>query len=172
MNFKKFFKSLKRDNVFNEITYDDFEDIIREKKTSLFVIGGAWCDEFQAVISLADKVAKEAGIAKIDVYDPRFVNVFNEIEDLRDCLTLEHKLKYYYIVEHTGFKNTELVQDTLIAKMEVPTFFAIKDGVCLDYFTALYVTDNGGKTIHLKDDSTDKTNEFIERFKTLAKSLA
>ena len=52
--------------------------------------------------------------------------------------------------------------------MEVPTFFAIKNGTCVDYFTSKYIKD---PFIREKDNLEDKTLEFITRFKQLISKM-
>ena len=169
MNFLSDFKYLTdENNIYKEISYDEFKELLDGFHSALIIVGGSWSEEFQAVAAEVNKIAKEEKLSEIYVYDPRFINVFKEEEDLRDCLTLENKLKYYYIVEHTGFKAPELVRDTLIAKMEVPTFFAIKNGTCVDYFTSKYIKD---PFIREKDNLEDKTLEFITRFKQLISKM-
>ncbi len=169
MDFCSEFKYLKdKEHVYKEITYEELSNLIDSFGSGLVIIGGSFSDKMQAIIKETNDIAKREGLDEILVYNPRFINVFNEVEDLRDCLTLENKLKYYYIVEKTGFKSDTLVRDTLIAKMNVPTFFAIKNGTCVDYFTSRYIKD---PYIHLKDDLEDRTLEFDIRLTSLIRKL-
>ena len=130
------------ENVFKYIKYEEFEDLLNNFGSGLVIVGGSYSENMQAIIKETNDIAKREGLESVLIYNPRFINVFQEEEDLRDCLTLENKLKYYYIVEKTGFKSDSLVRDTLIAKMDIPTFFAIKNGTCVDYFTSRYIKDH------------------------------
>ena len=96
--------------------------------------------------------------------------MFKEEEDLRDCESLEHKLDYYYLIEKIGYKNknNELVRDTLIQKMETPTFIVIKNGSVIDYFTSEYIRD---PYIRLEDSTDDKTMEFNSRITNMIRKL-
>ncbi len=156
------------ENVFRYIKYEEFEDLLNNFGSGLVIVGGSYSENMQAIIKETNDIAKREGLESVLIYNPRFINVFQEEEDLRDCLTLENKLKYYYIVEKTGFKSDSLVRDTLIAKMDIPTFFAIKNGTCVDYFTSRYIKD---PYIHLKDDLEDRTLEFDARLTSLIRRL-
>ena len=156
------------ENVFVDLKYEDLIQILDNFGSALVIIGGSLSENMQAVMKEVNDIAKREGVEKVLVYNPRFINVFQEEEDLRDCLTLENKLKYYYIVEKTKFKSDTLVRDTLIAKMDVPTFFAIKNGTCVDYFTSKYVKD---PYIHLENDLEDRTLEFDLRLTSLIRKL-
>ncbi len=169
MDFCQDFKYLNdEENVFKEIQYEELSQLLDSFGSGLVIIGGSFSKHMQAIIKEVNDIAKREGIEEVLVYNPRFINVFHEEEDLRDCLTLENKLKYYYIVEKTGFKSDSLVRDTLIAKMDVPTFFAIKNGTCVDYFTSKYIKD---PYIHLADDLEDRTLEFDMRLTALIRRL-
>lgn len=156
------------DNVYKEINYDELLNMLDNFGSGLVIIGGSFSDNMQAIIKETNDIAKREGVEEILIYNPRFINVFQEEEDLRDCLTLENKLKYYAIVEKTKFKSNTLVRDTLISKIEVPTFFAIKNGTCVDYFTSKYIKD---PYIRLENDLEDRTLEFDMRLTTLIRKL-
>lgn len=169
MDFCSEYKYLNDENhILKDIPYEELENILNNFGSALVVIGGSFSDTTQAIIKELNDIAKREGLEEVLIYNPRFINVFQEEEDLRDCLTLENKLKYYAIVEKTGFKNTTLVRDTLIAKIDVPTFFAIKNGTCVDYFTSKYIKD---PYIRLKDDLEDRTLEFDMRLTSLIRKL-
>jgi len=156
------------EHVFKDITYDEFSYMLDNFGSGLVIIGGSFSENVQAVMKEVNDIAKREGLEEVLVYNPRFINVFQEEEDLRDCLTLENKLKYYNIVEKTNFKSDTLVRDTLIAKIEVPTFFAIKNGTCVDYFSSKYIKD---PYIHLENDLEDRTLEFDIRLTSLIRKL-
>ncbi len=169
MDFCSEFKYLNdEENVYKEISYDDLIGLLDNFGTGLVLVGGSFSDKVQAIIKETNDIAKREGLEEVFVYNPRFINIFKEVEDLRDCLTLENKLKYYYLIEKTGYKSDSLVRDTLIAKMRVPTFLAIKNGTCVDYFTSNYYKD---PYIHLKDDLEDRTLEFDLRLTSLIRKL-
>ena len=167
MDFSKEFKYLNDQNsVFKEIDYNEFRDMIDEFKSGIILIGGPWSPRTQAVIREANDIFKREKIGVVYFYNPRTINVFKEEEDLRDCLSLESKLDYYYLVEKLGIKNKEnkLVENTLIQKMYVPLFVSLKNGTCNDYFNANYVKD---PYIHKPNDIEDKTLEFDKRLMEL-----
>lgn len=169
MDFCSEYKYLNDENhILKDISYEELENMLNNFGSGLVMIGGNFSQKTQAVIKEVNDIAKREGLSEVLVYNPRFINVFNEVEDLRDCLTLENKLKYYAIVEKTGFKSDSLVRDTLIAKMNVPTFFAIKNGTCVDYFTSRYIKD---PYLRLSDDLEDRTLEFDLRLTSLIRKL-
>ncbi len=169
MDFCSEYKYLSdKDNILKDIPYDTLSDLLDNFGSGLVVIGGSFSENMQAIIKELNDIAKREGLEEVLVYNPRFINVFQEVEDLRDCLTLENKLRYYYIVEKTGFKSDTLVRDTLIAKIDVPTFFAIKNGTCVDYFTSRYIKD---PYIRLPNDLEDRTLEFDLRLTSLIRKL-
>ena len=170
MNFCEDFKYLKDENhVFVEIEYWDFREMIQGHKTGFVIIGGPWSPRTQAVIKESNEIFKREKVDKVYFYNPRTINIFKEEEDLRDCLSLESKLDYYYLVEKLGIKNKEnkWVENTLIQKMYVPLFVSLKDGVCTDYFNANYLKD---PYIHKPNDIEDKTLEFDKRLTQLINS--
>ena len=171
MDFCSKFHHLNDENhLYKEITYDDLKDKFYNRESGLFLIGGDWCPKTQAIIKEANAIAKREGLDVIYFYDPRFINVFGEVEDVRDCLTLEHKLDYYFIIERLGYKNFrgELVKDTLIQKMDSPTFFVLKDGISRGYFTTRYIKD---PYIRLESDLDDKTLEFDKELTELISKM-
>ncbi len=146
-------------HIIQSISYDELIQLLDGFGTGLVFIGGPWCANCQAIIKELNEVAKKFGLEAIFNYDPRFINVFKEEEDLRDCKTLENKLKYYAIVEKLKFKSDELVVDTLIPRMHVPFIFGIKNGSCIGYYSPELIKDGNG--LHSKEDNEDKTIEFI-----------
>ncbi|MGM9969188.1 MAG: hypothetical protein ACI35S_02195 [Anaeroplasma sp.] len=147
-------------HIFKSISYDELISLLDTFHSGLIYIGGPWCKNCQAIIDIVNQVGKKRGLDCIYNYDPRFINIYGEEEDLRDCKSLEIKLKYYAIVEKLGYKTNELVQDTLIPKIHVPFFAAIKNGVCVGYYFAEYVRD--GSLLHAENDNEDKTVDFVD----------
>ncbi len=136
MDFVKEYKYLDDEaNIFKSINYDELMDMINNFGTGLVVIGGPWCEYTQAIMKELNDIGKKAGLDVIYNYDSRFVDVFKEVTDLRECKTLEAKLKYYALVEKIHYKNDELVPDTLISKIDTPFIFGLKDGSCVGYFS-------------------------------------
>ncbi len=154
------YQFLKDENhIYKSINYEELIHLLDSFSSGLVYIGGAWCKNCQAIINELNEVGKKSGLDVIYNYDPKFTNVFKEEEDLRDCKTLENKLKYYAIVEKLGFKSKELVVDTLIPKMHIPFIFGIKNGRCIGYYSPEYIKDEKG--IHAEESTEDKTIEFI-----------
>ena len=171
MDFCNEYKFLNDENhVFIEISYNDLRDMIDEFKSGLVIIGGPWCNHTQAIMRETNQIAKREKLDTVYVYNPRFINIFKVEEDLRDCESLEHKLDYYYLIEKIGYKNknNELVRDTLIQRMDTPTFIAIKNGSVIDYFTSEYIKD---PYIRLENTLADKTMEFNNRISNMIKKL-
>lgn len=147
-------------HIYTKIEYDELINLIDTFQTALIYIGGAWCENCQAIIDIVNKVCKKRGLKQIYNYDPHFTNVFGDEEDLRDCKSLEVKLKYYAIVEKLGFKSDEYVQDTLIPRIRAPFFAAIKNGCCVGTLSAEYLRD--GAVLHKDGEDEDLTVEFVE----------
>ena len=106
-------------SLLRKVDYEEFWNLLDGFYNGLFLIGGPWCRHCQSVIGIANDIALNVGLSEIIYYDPRFINVFSEEDDLRRCSSLENKLKYYHIVEKIGYKSDELVRDTLIPKIHV-----------------------------------------------------
>jgi len=172
LNFCEQYKYLTdENNIFKEINYDELKDILDSFKTGLILVGGPWHNKCQSIMKETNDICKREGLEEVFVYNPKFVNVFKEEEDLRDCLTLENKLKYYYIIEHTGYKSDNLVKDTLIAKMNLPTFLAIKNGNCVKYYTPSLIKDSKDPFLHEEGSLEDKTLEFDAKLTELCKAI-
>lgn len=145
-------------HVFKSISYEELIDLLDGFGSGLFYIGGAWCKNCQAIIKDLNDIAKKLGLDVVYNYDSKFINVFKEEEDLRDCKTLENKLKYYAIVEKIKFKSEELVVDTLIPRIHVPFIFAMKNGSCVGYYSEELIKDELG--LHKEGSNEDKTIDF------------
>lgn len=150
------YKSLDKDNVFETIDYDRLMYFIDNFGTGLFLIGGPWDKSTEAVAPMLNELAKSCHLTVYN-YDPKFIDVFGEENDLRDCKSLEIKLKYYAIVEKLGFKSKELVKDTLIPKIHTPFIFGLKNGSCVGYYTAEF-NKNHNKLVD--QEGNDKTYEL------------
>ena len=152
-----------------KISYDEFIKLFDSLGTGLVYIGGEWCENCMDVLDIVIEEAKKQKLECIYNYDPIFINVYGEKEDLRDCKSLEVKLKYYAIVEKSQFKSTELVKDTLIPKIHVPFFMAIRNGYCVGYYTVELLKENG--VLHLINENVDRTDEFRNNIKDLISKL-
>jgi thiol-disulfide isomerase/thioredoxin len=171
VDYSKEYELLDDKNIFKEISYDELMNFLDTFNTGLIYIGGAWCNYCQAIAPYLDNIAKKYNLEAVYNYDPRFTNVFGEVEDLRDCKSLENKLKYYAIVEKIKFKSSTLVQDTLISKIEVPFIMAIKNGTCVGTYSCKYVNDKYG--LHAEDDilHEDKAEEVTSAITELVLNL-
>ena len=154
------------ESIFKQISYDELIDMFDYFKTGLVYIGGDWCKTCNSVLDNLLKVAKQKGLETIYWFDPVFENIYGEKEDLRDCKSLEVKLKYYAIVEKMGFKSNERVKDTLIPRIHVPSYIAIKHGMCCGYYSIELLRD-GDKLYTLDDQTNDKTMEFEDNIAEL-----
>ena len=155
MDFVKEYKYLEDEaNIFKSIDYDELMDLINNLGTGLVVMGGPWCEYTQAIMKELNDIGKKAGIDAIYNYDPRFIDIFKEVTDLRECKTLETKLKYYALVEKIHFKNEELVQDTLISKIDTPFIFCILYGECVGYFSIQATKKENGMLVPVNEKSS------------------
>ncbi len=157
-------------DIFQDISYDELIEMFDYFKTGLVYIGGNWCKTCVSVMDNVKKVAKLKHLDKIYHFDPVFENIYGEKEDLRDCKSLEVKLKYYAIIEKMGFKSNEKVKDTLIPRMHVPFFIAIKHGNCAGYYSIELLKDND-KLYTLDDQTNDKTMEFEDNLAELISKI-
>ena len=157
-------------SIFKSISYDELIAMFDSFKTGLVYIGGDWCKTCTSVIDNVIKVAKQKNLTEIYHFDPVFENIYGEKEDLRDCKSLEVKLKYYAIIEKMGFKSDEKVKDTLIPRMHVPFFIAIKHGLCVGYYSVELLKED--ECLYTLDDQTnDKTMEFEDNLAELISKI-
>lgn len=152
-------------NVFRTSTYDKVMQMFYKFKTGVIYIGGAWCKNCQAVISIINKTAKKNKVRTILHYDPHFIDIFKEEVDLRDCGSLETKLNYYYLIEKIQYKSDTLVQDTLIPRLNVPAIIGVKNGICVGVIDEEYILDDLG--LHKEGDTKDYTEEYTNRLTEL-----
>ena len=146
------------DSVIKEIDYDEVLELFLKLETCIFIIGekGETCTE--NVMDFVNKLAKKHNISNVYIFDPTFINVYGEKENMIDCKSLEIKLKYYKIVELLKFKNNELCKDTLIPKIHTPFIASIRFGSMIDYIEAPYNRKDG----KLYDDKEDVTISFVD----------
>lgn len=152
-------------HVFRVVKYDKLMQMFYKFKTGVIYVGGAWCKNCQAIISILNRTAKKNKIRTIKCFDPRFVSVFKEEVDMRDCLDLETKLNYYYLIEKLGYKNETLVQDTFIPRISVPAVIGIKNGVCIGVIEDEYILEND--ILHIEGSTEDKKEEYVEKLNNL-----
>lgn len=168
MDFNEKYKLLTdKNHIYEEVSYNRLMDLVNGFTTGIFYIGGPWCESCQLIIEILNDVCKKNNIDVIYNYDPKFINILKEEEDLRDCKSLEVKLKYYELVEKIGFNNSteECVKDTLISKMHVPFIFGMRNGTCVDFFSMELSLHNGKD--ELKDEAASGKIEFISRLNEL-----
>ena len=156
-------------NVFRSATYDKVMEMFYKFKTGVVYIGGAWCKNCQAIISILNRTAKKNKIRTIWHYDPHVINVFKEEVDLRDCGDLETKLNYYYLIEKLGFTSDTLVQDTLIPRLNVPAVIGIKNGICIGIIHEEYLLE--GECLHEEDSTEDCTEHYEQRLTELFQAV-
>lgn len=165
MGFKEYTLSDGKLSLFKSVNYEKMMKMITGFKTGVIFIGGSWCENCQAVVSLVNKVAKKNKIKAIYHFDPHFINVFKEEVDLRDCGDLETKLRYYELIEKIEFKSETLVQDTLIPRLNVPAIIGIKNGNCVGVIDEEYILDENG--LHKADSQEDETEAYSNRLTQL-----
>ncbi len=157
MNYCEKYPMLRdEDNLYKSIEIDDLLYMLAGFFTGVIYIGGAWDSNCQKIVPIANDLAKSLNIDIIYNYDPKFINIFKEEENLIDCKTLENKLKYYSIIEKIGYKSDILVKDTLIPKINIPFFIVMKNGTCIGTVSA---------------ENDDKINSFEKSFLDLIKEI-
>lgn len=169
MNFSDEYPLLKGRHIFKSITFENMIRMIYKFKTGVILIGGSWCKNCQAVIGIINETAKENKIRTVYCYDPRFINIFKEEEDLRDCKSLETKLNYYELVEKIGFKSDEYVVDTLIPRIKVPAVIGLRNGICVGIIESEYINDKIG--LHEESSAVDMTSEYKNSLTSLFKKV-
>lgn len=158
------------DGYIKPISYDELIKLFDSLDTGLVYIGGEWCDNCHDVLNIVVDEAKKHKLDCIYNYDSLFTNVYGEKEDLRDCKSLEIKLKYYAIVEKSQFKSDELVKDTLIPRIHVPFYMAIRNGSCIGYYSAELLNENG--ILHDRCNmEEDKSEDFRQKIGDLISKL-
>lgn len=156
-------------HVFRTVKYDKLMQMFYKFKTGVVYIGGAWCKNSQAVVGILNRTAKKNKIRTITHFDPHYINAFKEEKDMRDCLELEVKLNYYYLIEKLGFKSDIYVQDTLIPRLPVPAVIGIKNGVCVGIITDEYILDEKG--LHVEASDEDMSVVYEEKLTELFKKV-
>ena len=58
MVYSEEYTNLDGDNVFKEITYDEFMDMFEHLETGIVLLGGAWCKNAQIIVPYANTLAK------------------------------------------------------------------------------------------------------------------
>ena len=165
MSFENYELLKGKTHVFKSVTYEKVMKMLEKFKTGIIFIGGSWCKNCQAVVDILNKTAKKNKIRSIYHFDPKFINIFKEEVDLRDCGDLETKLNYYYLVEKLGYKNDTLVQDTFIPRISVPAIIGIKNGVCVGVVEEEYLLDDD--ILHKENSTEDEKEQYIERLTNL-----
>lgn len=156
-------------HVFRSVKYDKVMKMFDKFKTGVIFIGGSWCKNCQAVIGIINKTAKKNKIRSVYHFDTKFIDIFNDEVDMRDCGDLETKLKYYGLIEKIGYKNDVLVQDTLIPRLPVPAIIGVKNGVCVGVVEDEYVLD--GDVLHSEGSDENKMDEYIEKLDSLFRKV-
>lgn len=156
-------------SVFRKVDYKKMMNMIYKFKSGVIYIGGAWCPNCQAIMGILNKTAKKNHIRTIKCFDPLFTNVFKETVDFRDCLDLETKLDYYYLIEKIGYKSDVLVKDTLIPRLPIPAVIGIKNGNCVGIVAEEYLMDEKG--LHSADSDVDMTQAYEDRLTELFKKV-
>ena len=146
------------EHIFEPIGYEKLIHLLDNFGIGFVFIGGPWCENCQAIIHELNDIAKESGLNKIYTFDPKMIDK-NEVEyDLRDCGDLDIKLMYYTLIEKIKYKSMEFVKNTLIPRIPVPFFLAIRNGLCVGYYSIELVKDEKG--LHLEGEDSDKYHEF------------
>lgn len=156
-------------HIFKKVDYDELMNLLSSLYTGFVYIGGPWCAACQAVMGLVNDIAIKEGLECVYNYDTQFINVFNEIDDIRNCADLDMKMKYYDLVKKIGFKSKETVKDTLISKIHVPFFIAIKNGTCVGYYSIELLRDENG--LHEVGKTHDMTDRFTRHIRSLIRKI-
>ena len=141
------------DSIIKEIDYDEVLGLFSKLETCIFIIGEKGEAYTENVMDFVNKLAKKHNITNVYLFDPTFINVYGEKENMIDCKSLEVKLKYYKLVELLKFKNQELCKDTLIPKIHTPFISSIRFGSMIEYIEAPYDRKDG-KLVSNNEDIT------------------
>lgn len=163
MVYSKEYTNLDGDNVFKEITYDEFMDMFEHLETGIVLLGGAWCKNAQIIVPYANTLAKKKGLDVIYNFDLKYENELGRQGDLRTGTSLDHRMEYFNIAEKTGIQSDTVVENTMMPRIPSPTFIAIKNGTTVGYFTAKYIKDETTEKLELSsEDMLDFAVKFTE----------
>lgn len=163
MVYSKEYTNLDGDNVFKEITYDEFMDMFEHLETGIVLLGGAWCKNAQIIVPYANTLAKKKGLDVIYNFDLKYENELGRQGDLRTGTSLDHRMEYFNIAEKTGIESDTVVENTMMPRIPSPTFIAIKNGATVGYFTAKYIKDETTEKLELSsEDMLDFAVKFTE----------
>ena len=163
MVYSEEYTNLDGDNVFKEITYDEFMDMFEHLETGIVLLGGAWCKNAQIIVPYANTLAKKKGLDVIYNFDLKYENELGRQGDLRTGTSLDHRMEYFNIAEKTGIESDTVVENTMMPRIPSPTFIAIKNGTTVGYFTAKYIKDEATEKLELSsEDMLDFAVKFTE----------
>jgi hypothetical protein len=163
MVYSEEYTNLDGDNVFKEITYDEFMDMFEHLETGIVLLGGAWCKNAQIIVPYANTLAKKKGLDVIYNFDLKYENELGRQGDLRTGTSLDHRMEYFNIAEKTGIESDTVVENTMMPRIPSPTFIAIKNGTTVGYFTAKYIKDEETEKLELtSEDMLDFAVKFTE----------
>ena len=163
MIYSEEYTNLDGDNVFKEITYDEFMDMFEHLETGIVLLGGAWCKNAQIIVPYANTLAKKKGLDVIYNFDLKYENELGRQGDLRTGTSLDHRMEYFNIAEKTGIESDTVVENTMMPRIPSPTFIAIKNGTTVGYFTAKYIKDETTDKLELSsEDMLDFAVKFTE----------
>ena len=163
MVYSEEYTNLDGDNVFKEITYDEFMNMFEHLETGIVLLGGAWCKNAQIIVPYANTLAKKKGLAVIYNSDFKYENELGRQGDLRTGTSLDHRMEYFNIAEKTGIQSDTVVENTMMPRIPSPTFIAIKNGTTVGYFTAKYIHDEMTEKLELSsEDMLDFAVKFTE----------
>ena len=163
MVYSEEYTNLDGDNVFKEITYDEFMDMFEHLETGIVLLGGAWCKNAQIIVPYANTLAKKKGLDVIYNFDLKYENELGRQGDLRTGTSLDHRMEYFNIAEKTGIESDTFVENTMMPRIPSPTFIAIKNGTTVGYFTAKYIKDETTEKLELSsEDMLDFAVKFTE----------
>jgi len=163
MVYSKEYTNLDGDNVFKEITYDEFMDMFEHLETGIVLLGGAWCKNAQIIVPYANTLAKKKGLDVIYNFDLKYENELGRQGDLRTGTSLDHRMEYFNIAEKTGIQSDTVVENTMMPRIPSPTFIAIKNGTTVGYFTAKYIKDEATEKLELSsEDMLDFAVKFTD----------
>ena len=163
MVYSEEYTNLDGDNVFKEITYNEFMNMFEHLKTGIVLLGGAWCKNAQIIVPYANTLAKKKGLEVIYNFDLKYENELGRQGDLRTGTSLDHRMEYFNIAEKTGIQSDTVVENTMMPRIPSPTFIAIKNGTTVGYFTAKYIHDEMTEKLELSsEDMLDFAVKFTE----------
>jgi hypothetical protein len=136
-------------HVYKSVSIDEVLELFSSLQTGLIFIGGYWCKNCQAIIKQLNNIVKMRDIDTIYNLDPRVKDDLGIVEDFRDSINLDFKMKFSTLCTEIGVNKEDV---------RVPFFVAVKNGHTEGFYSVELLYDNG--ILHYPESSIDQTLLF------------